>query len=83
MSPVTGGDMLKSLVLLPDHASIETRRRQLQLEKELDEALDTGEAVECAFSDHTYYQSLTIDNSACIENVWRLRCWEGKKDFAC
>ncbi|KAK3914493.1 Transposable element P transposase [Frankliniella fusca] len=55
-SYVTGGDMLQSLLMLPDHKSIE--------EKEQDKALDTGEEIHCPFSDHAYYQSLTIDKSA-------------------
>lgn len=57
--------MLNTLLTLPDDPSVlEGKRRRMELEKELDEALDTGELVNCAFSDHTYYESLTIDMSA-------------------
>lgn len=56
--------MLTSLLSLPDVISSENLKRKLQLEKELDEALDTGEVIACAFSDHTYYESTTIDPSA-------------------
>ncbi|KAK3928196.1 Transposable element P transposase [Frankliniella fusca] len=64
-SNIMGGDMLKSLLSMPDFTSEENKRRRLQFEKELDEALDTGEVIEsCVFSDHTYYQNSTIDLSA-------------------
>ncbi|KAJ1531355.1 hypothetical protein ONE63_000039 [Megalurothrips usitatus] len=63
-SNVTGGDMLESLLALPDHRSVENKRRQIELGKELDEALDTGEEVAGPFSDHTYYESLTVDPGA-------------------
>ncbi|KAK3931553.1 DNA transposase [Frankliniella fusca] len=71
-SSVAGGDMLKSLLMLPDHRSVENKRRQIALEKELDEALARGPPLRYScdkkssvlFSDHTYYRSLTIDGSA-------------------
>ncbi|KAE8739209.1 hypothetical protein FOCC_FOCC015300 [Frankliniella occidentalis] len=64
-SNIMGGDMLKSLLSMPDFTSEENKRRRLQLERELYEALDTGEVIEnCAFADHTYYQNNTIDVSA-------------------
>ena len=57
--------MLNTLLSLPEDPSVvEGKKRRIALEKELDEALDTGEVVHCAFSDHTYYESLAIDMSA-------------------
>ncbi len=41
-SNVTGADMVNALLAMPDQKSKENRRRQLELEKEIDEALDTG-----------------------------------------
>ena len=56
--------MLNVLLSLTDVSSAENKKRQIQLEKELDEALDSGEIVSCSFTDHTYYESLTIDEGA-------------------
>ena len=59
-----GGDMLKALLALPDTSAETNRRRRLLLEKYLDEALDNGECIQCAFSDHLHYQNTTVDPSA-------------------
>ncbi|KAK3909704.1 Transposable element P transposase [Frankliniella fusca] len=63
-SNVTGGDMLNALLSMPDAKSEENIRRQIELEKQIDEALDTGESISSPFNDHTYYENLTIDQGA-------------------
>ncbi|KAK3918872.1 DNA transposase [Frankliniella fusca] len=64
-SNVTGGDMLRSLLSMPDVTAEQNKQKRLDLEKSLDEALDAGEVIDsCPFSDHDYYKNSTIDISA-------------------
>ena len=63
-SNIMGGDMLEYLLALPDKLSDKSKRRRVQLEKELDETLDSGETLQCSFTDHSYYENLTIDPGA-------------------
>ncbi len=63
-SNVTGADMLQCLLDQSHPTDDENKQRRIQLEKEFDEALDTGEIINGPFSDHTYYENLTIDFGA-------------------
>ncbi|KAK3918616.1 LOW QUALITY PROTEIN: Transposable element P transposase [Frankliniella fusca] len=63
-SNVTGEEMLSALLTMPDLKSQENMRRQIELEKKIDEALDTGEVLSSPFGDHTYFENLTIDPGA-------------------
>lgn len=49
---------------MPDVESESNQKQRLKLEKELDEALNNGEVIDGFFSDHTYYESLTVDQGA-------------------
>ncbi|KAK3915288.1 Transposable element P transposase, partial [Frankliniella fusca] len=63
-SNVTGEEMLSALLTMPDLKSQENMRRQIELEKKIDEAIDTGEVLSSPFGDHTYFENLTIDPGA-------------------
>ncbi|KAK3915244.1 Transposable element P transposase [Frankliniella fusca] len=66
-SNITGAEMLDSLLKVEDLVEEDNRQRRVELENALDEALDSGEIVDCidkALGDHRYSKDYKLEEKA-------------------